>query len=71
MADVVVLHVTRDLPVRLRTLSFADRVEVRFGNAFPVALVVDLDALDLLIGVLTRGLTELVTPKSNTENEVG
>ena len=59
MGDVVLLHVTKDLPVRLRTLAFADRVEVRFGNAFPVALLVDLAALDPLIEVLTRGRAEL------------
>jgi hypothetical protein len=59
VGDLVLLHVTKDLPVRLRTLAFADRVEVRFGNAFPVALLVDGAALDSLIKWLEHGRAEL------------
>ena len=32
------VHVTADLPIRAQALPFADRVEIRFGKAFPVVL---------------------------------
>jgi len=53
MRDIVQVHITSALPVRAHALPFADRIEVRFGKAFPVALVVDWDALDPLIEEIT------------------
>lgn len=55
MRDIVQIHITSVLPIRVQALPFADRIEVRFGMAFPAALVVDRDALDSLIGELVTG----------------
>ena len=49
------VHITSALPIRAHALPFAGRVEVRFGKAFPVVLVVDWDALDSLIEEITAG----------------
>ena len=49
MRDIVQVHITSALPIRAHALPFADRIEVRFGKAFPVVLVVERDALDPLI----------------------
>lgn len=57
--DLVRLHVTANLPVRVEPLAFAGRVEVRFGNAFPAVLVVDRDALPRLAEALAEGLAAL------------
>jgi hypothetical protein len=35
------VHITSALPTRAHALPFADRIEVRFGKAFPVVLAVD------------------------------
>jgi len=35
MRDTVQIHVTADLPIRVRALTYANRAEVRFGKAFP------------------------------------
>jgi hypothetical protein len=53
------VHVTADLPIRVRALPFADRVEIRFGKAFPVALIVDRPALDQLADAIAAGRAEL------------
>jgi hypothetical protein len=55
MRDTVQIHVTADLPIRVRALTYANRAEIRFGKAFPVVLLVDSDA----IAVLGRELTEV------------
>jgi hypothetical protein len=55
MRDIVQVHITSALPIRVKALSFADRIEVRFGMAFPAALIVDRDALDALIEELVTG----------------
>ncbi|MGW3963420.1 hypothetical protein ACWED2_26635 [Amycolatopsis sp. NPDC005003] len=55
MRDTVQIHVTADLPIRVRALTYANRAEVRFGKAFPVVLLVDSDA----IAVLRRELDEV------------
>lgn len=55
MRDTVQIHVTADLPIRVRALTYANRAEVRFGKAFPVVLLVDSDA----IAVLRRALNEV------------
>jgi hypothetical protein len=55
MRDIVQVHITSALPIRAQALPFADRIEVRFGMAFPAALIVDQDALDSLIEELIIG----------------
>jgi hypothetical protein len=50
--DMVRLHVTDDLPIRAYPQTFADRVEIRFGKAFPVVLVVDKDSINRLRSAL-------------------
>lgn len=59
MRDLVQVYVTSDLPVRVKALPFADRVELRFGKAFPVALIVERAALDRLVKVLETGRAQL------------
>lgn len=53
------IHVTDGLPIQARALPFANRVEVRFGRAFPVVLLVDAAALDRLTEALSIGRGEL------------
>jgi hypothetical protein len=55
MRDIVQVHITSALPIRAQALPFTNRVEVRFGKAFPVALIVDRDALDPLIEAIGIG----------------
>jgi hypothetical protein len=55
MRDIVQVHITAALPIRAQALPFANRIEVRFGMAFPAALIVDRDALDPLIDALVTG----------------
>ncbi|RBM20161.1 hypothetical protein DI005_14935 [Prauserella sp. PE36] len=55
----VQVHVTADLPIRSRALPFANRVEVRFGKAFPVALLVDEEALVRLGAAIEAAKVEL------------
>jgi hypothetical protein len=59
MRDMVHVHVTADLPIRSKALPFADRVEIRFGKAFPVVLIVDRSALVQLGKALQAGQAEL------------
>lgn len=59
MRDMVQIYVTADLPIRARALPFANRVELRFGKAFPVALLVDEDALARLGEALNTARDEL------------
>jgi hypothetical protein len=63
MRDVVQVHITADLPIRSRALPFADRVEIRLGKAFPVALIVDSAALGQLGDAIAEGRTELEQAK--------
>jgi hypothetical protein len=60
MRDTVQIHVTADLPIRARALPYANRAEVRFGKAFPVALLIDLDALPHLAQALQEAHDELI-----------
>ena len=62
VADMVRLHVTADLPIRVEPLVFAGRVEFRLGNAFPAVLVVDRDALPRLTQAIAEGQAALGTP---------
>jgi hypothetical protein len=59
MRDIVQVHITADLPIRSRALPFADRVEIRLGKAFPVALIVDRPALAQLGDAIAAGRAEL------------
>jgi hypothetical protein len=70
MRDMVHVHVTADLPIRGRGLPFADRVEIRFGNAFPVTLLVDRPALDRLEKAIRSGRLALETA-DNRQDEKG
>jgi hypothetical protein len=67
MRDLVHVHITADLPVRARTLPFADRLEIRFGNAYPVALIVDRAALDGLAAAIQSGRAELEAADTREE----
>jgi hypothetical protein len=57
--DLVHVYVTADLPIRARALPFADRVEIRFGKAFPVVLIVEKAALGRLGAAIQEGRDEL------------
>jgi hypothetical protein len=57
--DVVQVHITAGLPIRSRALAYADRVEIRLGKAFPVALIVDRPALAQLSDAIAAGRAEL------------
>jgi hypothetical protein len=57
--DIAQVFMTADLPVRARALPFADRLEPRFGKAFPVALVTDRAALPRLIKAIEAGQMDL------------
>ena len=59
MRDIVHVHVTADLPMRTQALPFADRVEIRFGKAFPVVLIVDRPALAQLGAAIATGQAAL------------
>lgn len=53
--DMVRLHVTDDLPIRAYPQTFADRVEIRFGKAFPAVLVIERDSINRLRSALKDG----------------
>jgi hypothetical protein len=57
--DIVQVHIRADLPIRAKALPFADRVEIRLGKAFPVALIVDRPALIQLGDAIAAGRAEL------------
>lgn len=59
MRDIVQMHISSAMPIRSRALGFANRVEVRLGKAFPVALIVDGDALDPLMDAIGEGRAKL------------
>jgi hypothetical protein len=62
--DIVQVHISRDLPIRARALPFANRIEVRLGKAFPVALLIDQDALSRFLEALEGARSELDTAHS-------
>lgn len=57
--DLVHIHITDNLPIQARALPFADRVELRFGRAFPVALIIERHALARLSEAIEGGRAEL------------
>lgn len=62
--DMVNVHVTAGLPIRAQALPFADRVEVRFGKAFPVVLIIDRAMLGALVEAIQAGQAELDAAKN-------
>ncbi|MGW4207163.1 hypothetical protein ACWEIJ_04190 [Lentzea sp. NPDC004789] len=54
MPDMVRVHVTADVPMRPLAMPFADRIEIRLGNAFPAVLVIDRDVVPQLRDVLDQ-----------------
>lgn len=59
MTDMAYLHVTAELPIRSTVQPFANRIELRFGKAYPVALGIDRAALDRLAELINAGRAEL------------
>lgn len=59
MRDIVQVHIGSEIPVRARALPFANRVEVRLGKAFPVAMLVDQAALDRFLDAIQAARAEL------------
>ena len=70
MRDIVQVHITSALPVRAQALPFANRIELRFGMAFPAALIVDRDAVDSLIEELVTG-RDALHASNETETDAG
>jgi hypothetical protein len=69
MRDTVQIHVRADLPIRARALTYANRVEIRLGKAFPVVLLVDIDAIAVLRNALDEGLAALDAATDRLEQE--
>ena len=67
--DIVHVFVTADLPIRAKALPFADRLEIRFGNAFPVVLLVDHSVLGQLTDAFAEGRAELERVKRTNDGE--
>jgi hypothetical protein len=67
--DIVQVHISRDLPIRARALPFANRIEVRLGKAFPVALLIDQDALPRFLEALEGAQSELKSPHPQQSEE--
>lgn len=64
------VHVTANLPIRVEPMVFADRVEIRLGNAFPAVLVVDREALPRLAEAITEGLAALESAPGNKKGRI-
>jgi hypothetical protein len=71
MRDIVQVHITSGVPIRAHALRFANRIEVRLGKAFPVALIVDRDALDPFIEAIGAGRAELLASGAAEGEEGG
>ncbi|MGH3940136.1 MAG: hypothetical protein ACRDTG_16185 [Pseudonocardiaceae bacterium] len=71
MRDVVQVHITAALPIRVQALGFADRIEVRFGKAFPVVLIVDRDAVAPLAEAIEIGRVALFASRKAPNEESG
>lgn len=57
--DMVQIHITDSLPIQARALPFADRIELRFGRAFPVAILIDRAVLDRFTDAIRSGRADL------------
>jgi hypothetical protein len=64
--DMVHIHVTDGVPIQARALPFADRIEVRFGRAFPVTLVIDGAALKRFTDAVAAGVSDLQAAKDGS-----
>lgn len=62
--DVVQIHITDNLPIQARALPFADRIEIRFGRAYPVTLVIDRAVLPRFTDAIRAGLSDLEAAES-------
>jgi hypothetical protein len=69
--DLVQVHITADLPIRTQPMPFADRVEIRLGKAFPVALVIDRSMLGPLAEALVVGRRALDQADRHRPNPEG
>lgn len=70
MRDMVQMHITDSLPMQVRALPYADRIEIRFGKAFPAVLIIDGSALDRLANAVEGGREELAeSAKSRSGKE--
>ncbi|MFJ5989615.1 hypothetical protein [Lentzea sp. NPDC092896] len=67
MPDLVRVHLTDGVPMRPLAMPFADRIEIRFGNAFPAVLVVDRDVVPQLRDVLDQGWRALEASAARQE----
>ncbi|HEX3781519.1 MAG TPA: hypothetical protein VHX38_17805 [Pseudonocardiaceae bacterium] len=67
--DLVHVHITDSLSIQMRALPYADRIEIRFGKAFPVALIVDRPALARLSDAILAGRDELDAAGAENSNE--
>jgi hypothetical protein len=68
MHNMVQVHITDSLPMQVRALSYADRIEIRFGKAFPAVLIIDGSTLDRLADAIQDGrdeLAEAATPHAD------
>jgi hypothetical protein len=61
--DVVFLNVSGTLPITSTVQPYADRLELRFGRAYPVTLTIDRDALDRIAELIEAGRRELDAAK--------
>lgn len=68
-ADVVYLNVSGALPVTSTVQAYADRLELRFGRAYPVTLTIDRDALDHIAALIDAGRLELDAAKQNAAKQ--
>jgi hypothetical protein len=67
MRDLVTVHVAADLQMRSRALPFADRIEIRFGKAFPVVLLIDRGAIEELLDSIQTGQAALNAATKRSE----
>jgi hypothetical protein len=59
MPDLVYVTVTDDLPIRSTVQTYASRVELRFGKAYPLVLGIDRASLDRIAELIDAGRAEL------------
>jgi hypothetical protein len=70
MRDMVQMHITDSLPMQVRSLPYADRIEIRFGKAFPAVLIIDGSALARLAVAVQEGRDGLAeSAKSQPDKE--
>ncbi len=70
MGDVVNMSVSANLPIRSVVQPYADRIELRFGRAYPVTLTIDRAALDLLAELINAGRIELDAASAVRDHDI-